>query len=289
LNRRDLLKSALIATSALALNPLATFAAGTDDVQQRIAALERKHGGRLGVAILDTESGRRIDHRADERFMMCSTFKLLLVAATLARVDHGKEQLDRRLVFGKDAVLSYAPVASHHVGPPGMSIAELCGAAVSLSDNTAANVLLANLGGPAAVTAYVRTLGDTLTRLDRNEPTLNRPAPDGVSDTTTPASMLNNLHALMLGDALSDGMRKQLAVWLRETTTGLTRLRGGLPKDWLAGDKTGSAYDATNDVVICWRPNSKPLLVSAYYSAPKLDDDARSAVLAEVGRIVGTM
>ena len=289
MNRRDLLKSALIVTSALALNPLATFAAEADDVQQRLAALERKHGGRLGVAILDTNNSRRIGHRADERFMMCSTFKLLLAAATLARVDRGEEHLDRRLIFGQDAVLSYAPVTSHHVGPPGMSIAELCSAAVSLSDNTAANVLLANLGGPSALTAYVRTLGDSITRLDRNEPDLNRPARDGVSDTTTPASMLNNLRVLTLGDALSDGMRKQLGTWMRETTTGLTRLRAGLPSDWLAGDKTGSAFDATNDVVIIWPSQRKPLLVSAYYSASKLDDAARSAVLAEVGRIVATM
>jgi beta-lactamase class A len=289
LNRRDLLKRALLASTALALNPLATFAADASDVQLRLAALERKHGGRLGVAILDTDNGRRIGHRADERFMLCSTFKMLLAGATLARVDRGAEHLDRRLVFGKDAVLSYAPVSSHHVGPPGMTIAELCSAAVSLSDNTAANVLLANLGGPAALTAYVRTLGDNVTRLDRNEPTLNRPAPDGVSDTTTPASMLNNLRVLLLGDALSDGSAKQLATWMRETTTGLTRLRAGLPRDWLAGDKTGSAYDATNDLVIGWRPTSKPLLVSAYYAAAHLDDDARSAVLADVGRIVGTM
>jgi beta-lactamase class A len=283
------LKGALISASALVLNPIAAFAAEMDGVKERLAALERKHGGRLGVALLDTGSGRRAGYRADERFMMCSTFKLLLVAATLARVDHRAEQLDRHLIFGKDAVLSYAPVTSHHVGPPGMSVAELCKAAMTLSDNTAANVLLANLGGPSAVTAYARQLGDTMTRLDRIEPELNRPSPDHVSDTTTPASMLNNLRTLVLGNVLSDASRKQLTDWLRETTTGKTRLQAGLPAGWITGDKTGSGDDATNDVAIVWPPQRKPLLVSAYYSAEHLDDDARSAVLAEVGRIVASM
>jgi beta-lactamase class A len=289
LDRRNLLKGALIGAAALVLNPIAAFAAETNDVSERLAALERKHGGRLGAALLDTSSGHRTGYRADERFMMCSTFKLLLVAATLARVDRGTERLDRLLIFGKDAVLSYAPVTSHHVGPPGMSIAELCKAAITLSDNTAANVLLANLGGPSAVTAYARQLGDTMTRLDRVEPELNRPSPDHVSDTTTPASMLNNLHTLALGNVLSDASRKQLTEWLRETTTGKTRLQAGLPAGWITGDKTGSGYDATNDVAIVWPPQRKPLLVSAYYSAEHLDDDARSAVLAEVGHIVASM
>ncbi|RDS80041.1 class A beta-lactamase [Dyella psychrodurans] len=289
MNRRNLLKGALIGVSALALNPVAAFAAEADDVRAKLAALERKHGGRLGVAVLDTGSGRSVGHRADERFMMCSTFKMLLAAATLDRVDRGAEQLDRHLIFGKDAVLSYAPVTQHHVGLPGMSIADLCKAAVSLSDNTAANVLLANLGGPAAVTAYARQLGDTMTRLDRNEPELNRPSPDHVSDTTTPASMLNNLRTLVLGHVLRDESRKLLTEWLRETTTGKNRLQAGLPAGWVTGDKTGSGYDATNDVAIMWPPQRKPLLVSAYYSAANLDDDARSAVLADVGRIVATM
>jgi beta-lactamase class A len=289
LNRRNLLKTALIGASALVLSPIAAFAVETDDVKERLAALERKHGGRLGVALLDTSSERRAGYRADERFMMCSTFKLLLVAATLARVDHGAERLDRHLIFGKNAVLSYAPVTSHHVGPPGMSIAELCKAAMTLSDNTAANVLLANLGGPSAVTAYARQLGDTMTRLDRIEPELNRSSPDHVSDTTTPASMLNNLRTLVLGNVLSDASRKQLTDWLRQTATGKTRLQAGLPAGWITGDKTGSGNDATNDVAIVWPPQRKPLLISAYYSAEHLDDDARSAVLAEVGRIVASM
>lgn len=285
MDRRTLLKGTVLGISALALHPAFTLAADADDTHARLTALERQHGGRLGVAILDTHNERRILYRDNERFMMCSTFKLLLVAATLARVDRGKEQLDRRVVFDQKAVLSYAPVTRLHVGPPGMTVAELCKAAITLSDNTAANVLLASLGGPAAVTAYARQLGDPITRLDRIEPELNRPSPDHVSDTTAPSAMVANLRALTLGNALGDTSRHQLIQWLCETTTGSKLLRAGLPVDWRVGDKTGSGNGATNDVAIIWPPHRAPLLVAAYYDAPMADDAGRSAVLAEVGRI----
>lgn len=286
MDRRSLLKGTVLGISALALRPSFTLAANANDVNARLIALERQHGGRLGVAMVDTHNERRILYRADERFMMCSTFKLLLVAATLARVDQGKEQLDRRVVFDQKAILSYAPVTRLHVGPPGMTIAELCKAAITLSDNTAANVLLASLGGPAGVTSYARQLGDPTTRLDRIEPELNRPSRDHVSDTTTPASMVANLRVLTLGSALSDTSRNQLIQWLCETTTGSKLLRAGLPDGWRVGDKAGSGYGETNDVAIIWPPHRKPLLAAAYYDAPAADDAGRSDVLAEVGRIV---
>jgi len=261
-----------------------------DGAASRLAALERRHGGRLGVAILDTGNGRRIGHRADERFLMCSTFKLMAVAAVLARVDRGAERLDRRVVFDKSSVLSYAPVTSHRVGAPGMTVAELCEAAITVSDNTAANLLLASLGGPAAVTTYARGLGDVVTRLDRIEPELNLASPGSVLDTTTPDAMLANLQTLLLGHALSDASRAQLAEWLRATTTGMKALRAGVPASWRVGDKTGSgAHHETNDIAILWPPQRKPLLVTAYYAESTADADGRSAVLAEVGRIAASM
>jgi len=291
MNRRSLLKGALIGASALALRPTLALAAGNEDAAlARLAALERQHGGRLGVAILDTGNGRRIAHRADERFLMCSTFKLLAVAAVLARVDRGTERLDRRIVFGKEAVLAYAPVTSHRVGAPGMTVAELCQAAITVSDNTAANLLLASLGGPAAMTAYVRSLGDAVTRLDRIEPELNIASPGDLRDTTTPSAMLADLHTLLLGNALSAASREQLAAWLRATSTGTEQLRAGLPAGWQAGDKTGSgAQRETNDVAIIWPPQRKPLLVTAYYAGSAADADGRHAVLAAIGRIVALM
>ncbi|GLQ98041.1 class A beta-lactamase [Dyella mobilis] len=287
MDRRHLLKGALVGASAILLRPSALLAAQARDLSAALADVERRHGGRLGVAMLDTGNGQRQGYRADERFLMCSTFKMLLAAAVLARVDRGQEQLDRRLVFGKDVVLEYAPVTSQHIGSPGMSIAQLCQAAVAVSDNTAANVLLAHLGGPSIVTTFARQLGDTITRLDRIEPELNRPTADGLSDTTTPNAMLADLQKLTLGNVLSDASRRQLIEWLCETTTGKTLLRAGFPADWRVGEKTGSGMTQRNDVLIAWPPQRKPLLIAAYYANEKASDEQRAVVLAEVGRLIG--
>ena len=287
MNRRNVIKSGLFAVSALALHPRRLRAAAIQDAAASLAALERRHGGRLGVAMLDSGSGRRIAQRGDQRFLMCSTFKLLAVAAVLARVDAGKETLDRRIVFGPDVLLDYAPVTRRHVGAPGLTVAQLCQAAITLSDNTAANLLLDGLGGPPAVTRFLRGLGDPVTRLDRTEPELNRGSPGDVRDTTTPNAMLNTLQRLLLGHALADASRVQLVGWLRECTTGLDKLRAGVPADWLAGDKTGrGAHGESNDVAIFWPPQREPILATAYYAGSSADSPQRSAVLAEVGRIV---
>ena len=161
---------------------------------ESIAALEHRHRGRLDAAVLDAEAGHRLAHRGNQRFLICSTFNVLLVAAVLARVEHGKERLKQRIVLDKSALLDWAPVTKLHVGPPAMSITALCEAAITVSDSTAANLLLHLIGGPGAVTHYARSLGDRETRLDRAEPTLNRP--DGELDTTTPWAMLGDMHRL---------------------------------------------------------------------------------------------
>lgn len=289
MERRTLLKAALLGTAASVLLPQLSFAADARDTSHRLMTLERKHGGRLGVAMLDTGNRQRIMYRSDEHFMMCSTFKLLAASAVLARVDQGLEKLDRRVVFGKDVVLSYAPTTSLHVGGQGMTIAELCEAAITLSDNTAANLLLTSLGGPAAITAFARRMGDHVTRLDRTEPELNISSPGDERDTTTPSAMLNNLQKLLLGEVLSKTSREQLTTWLRATSTGKDTLHAGLPAGWTIGDKTGSgAHGERNDVAIVWPPNRKPLLIAAYYVNPNTDDAGRNGVLAEVGRIAAS-
>jgi beta-lactamase class A len=274
------------AAAIIGVHPALATAAIAHDARKRLEALEREHGGRLGVAILDNGSGQRAGYRERERFLTCSTFKLLLVGAVLSRFDRGEVQLERRLVFEQDAVLEYAPVTSQHVGPPGMTIAELCRAAIMLSDNTAANVLLAHLGGPAAVTAYARRLGDAVTRLDRIEPDLNTASADGLSDTTTPLAMLEDLRTLCLGDALSASSREQLIAWLCETTTGKDLVRAGAPAGWRIGDKTGSNRGQRNDVAILWPPQRQPLLVAAYYENAAVRGEERAAVLAAVGRLL---
>lgn len=286
MDRRSLLKNTLLGAAALALRPQLSLANSAHGADNRLMALERQHGGRLGVAVLDTGNGQRIAYRADERFLMCSTFKLLAASAVLARVDQGTEKLDRRVVFGKDVVLSYAPITSLHVGGQGMTVGELCEAAITVSDNTAANLLLTSLNGPPAITAFARRMGDNITRLDRTEPELNVSSPGDIRDTTTPNAMLADLQKLSLGDVLSKASREQLTTWLRATSTGKDALRAGLPAGWTAGDKTGSgSHGERNDVAIVWPPNRKPLLIAAYYVNPDTDDAGRNRVLAEVGRI----
>ncbi|WEN13559.1 class A beta-lactamase [Rhodanobacter sp. AS-Z3] len=296
MNRRGLLQGILLGATALPLfgvalaTPAPSDPRNVDAAAARLAALERQHGGTLGVAILDTSSGRQVAHRADERFLMCSTFKLVAVAAVLARVDQGREQLDRRIIFGKNVLLNWAPTTTHRVGAPGMTVRELCEAAITVSDNTAANLLLASLGGPAAVTAFVRTLGDPLTRLDRTEPELNVGSPGDLRDTTTPAAMLADLQVLLLGNALSVASRGQLIEWLCGNTTGNEQLRAGVPAGWRVGDKTGSgAQHEANDIGILWPPQRKPLLVTAYYKGSTAGADGRHAVLAAVGRIAASI
>lgn len=290
MNRRNLLKAAAITAPALILRPSLARSVETASLIARLAALEQQHGGRLGVSMLDLGSGRRVAHRSSERFLMCSTFKLLAVAAVLKRVDTGAEQLDRRIVFGQDAVLSYAPVTRQHVGGAGMKVEELCQAAIMVSDNTAANLLLASMGGPAAVTAFARSLGDAVTRLDRIEPMLNVGHPGDLRDTTTPDAMLASMHHIVLGRALSVTSRARITGWLRACATGTEQLRADLPSGWIAGDKTGSgAQNETNDIATLWPPARQPILVTAYYAGSAADDAGRHAVLAEVGRIAASL
>ena len=254
----------------------------------RLRDLERRSGGRLGVALIDTRSGQQSGWRMNERFPMCSTFKLAAAAAVLRRVDRGSEQLDRRIVIRHGDIITYSPVTKERIGQAGISIAELCEAAVTLSDNTAANLILKSLGGPRAITAFARSLGDHATRLDRTEPSLNSAIPGDRRDTTTPAAMAKTIRALVLGDALSAASRAQLVAWLRGNKTGDTRLRAGLPDGWICGDKTGTGVRGTsNDIGVLWPPQQRaPLVVTAYLTGSTGDAKARDAVLADVARAV---
>lgn len=251
---------------------------------RRWLAIEASVAGRLGVAVLDTASGALAGHRLDERFPMCSTFKVLAVALVLARVDAGKERLERRVAIAPAELLEWSPVTGQHVGGE-LSVAELCAAAITVSDNTAANLLLASVGGPAALTDFLRRNGDPATRLDRTEPTLNEAAPGDPRDTSTPRAMAQTLHALALGGALSQASRAQLVRWMAGSTTGAKRLRAGVPSDWRVADKTGTGrLGTTNDVGLLWPPRRAPLVVVGYLTECKAPADAREAALAGVAR-----
>jgi len=252
------------------------------------ARIEAGRGGRLGVAVLDTGSGRRANYRQDERFPIGSTFKLLAAAAVLARADRGLDSMDRRIHYTRGDLVTYSPETEKHAGDDGMTLAALCEAAITLSDNTAGNLLLNALGGPQGFTSYLRSLGDGVTRLDRMETALNEARPGDPRDTTSPAAMLADLQAMTVGAALSAPAKAALQDWLRHNKTGDARLRAGIPSGWKAGEKTGSSGNGTsNDVGLLLPPNGGPaILVAAYLTEGAADGKVRDAALADVAASV---
>jgi beta-lactamase class A len=252
----------------------------------RIATLEKREGGRLGVFALDTATGRHLDHRSRERFGMCSTFKFLAAAAILQRVDRGADNLDRQIEYGEADLLEYAPVSKEHVKEGRMVLADVCAAAVEWSDNTAANLLLQILGGPQGLTAFIRTLGDNVTRLDRNEPSLNVVGPGEVHDTSTPASMVALLSTVLFGQVLSADSRSRLEDWMLEAKVGEHRIPAGLPPGWRIAHKTGTWSNQTNDVGVVWPLKRAPIVVAAFYNRDGTRQEQREGVLRDVGRII---
>jgi beta-lactamase class A len=291
ITRRDFLRAgtvAAIGTGALCRGLYAESNQQFLNLPASLAQLEKRCSGRLGVAVLDTGSGKQIGHRADERFAMCSTFKMLLAAAVLQKADQGQESLGRAIKIPAKPLIPYSPLTEEQAGGQ-MSISELCNAAMTRSDNTAANLLLDTLGGPEGITRFARSLGDTVTRLDRTEGTLNEARPGDPRDTTSPAAMIGDMKTLLLGDALSSLSRDQLTLWMIANKTGGDRLRAGLPSGWRVGDKTGSNGETTtNDIAIVWPAQRAPVLITAYLTECAGSETKRSAVLAEVGRLIAT-
>lgn len=286
IGRRDFVLSALAVVAGSATACASSRRSGRD-ARGTLGDIEARVGGRLGVAVLDVATGDSLTHRESERFPMCSTFKWLLAAQVLARVDAGAEKLDRRVSYGAADLLEYAPIARRHLADGAMSVGALCAAIIQYSDNTAANLLLATVGGPSGHTRFLRSIGDEVTRLDRIEPDLNSAIAGDPRDTTTPAAMLADLRRVLLGTILSSKSREQLTEWLVGNTTGGAKLRAGLPKDWRVGDKTGMGENgATNDVAIAWPDDGGPLLVSAYLTETSAPVGARNAALADVARTV---
>jgi beta-lactamase class A len=249
-----------------------------------IADIERRHGGRLGVLAVDTGSGRTLAYRADERFLMCSTFKGLLAALILARVDAGQESLGRMIPYGEKDLVFTSPVTKANLAKGAMPIEALCEAMVEVSDNTAAILLMRSAGGPPGLTKFIRGLGDTVTRSDRYEPDSNQYS--GVLDTTTPRAMTTSARKILLGDALTPQSRQKLEDWMIASTPGLKRIRAALPPEWIAGDRPGTSVEGeTNDCAIVRPPGRAPLLVAAFYDAPRLSMDDRESVLRETGSV----
>ncbi len=259
---------------------------GFASLPQAFASLEKQHGGRLGVAVIETGSGKQTGFRADELFPMCSTFKFLLAAAVLRRVDTYHDSLLRQVDVPPKPLLGNSPLTEAHAGGS-MTVGALCHAALTRSDNTAANVLLETVGGPAAVTKFTRSLHDSVTRLDRNEPSLNSSLIGDPRDTTSPAAMAADLQNILLGDGLSDDSRQQLTQWMEANLTGLERLRANLPAGWRAADKTGSNGEHTsNDIAVLWPAGKLPVILTAYITQCPGPEKKRANMLAEIGRLV---
>jgi beta-lactamase class A len=285
LQRRDL--GGLLAAACFAALPggAAARPAAKNLGADAWARIEQAARGRLGVAVLDSATGRLAGHRLDERFPMCSTFKWLAAACVLARVDAGQERLDRRIAYGREVLLPHSPVTERHVAA-GMTVGALCEATVTVSDNAAGNLLLESFGGPAALTAFARTLGDTATRLDRMEPALNESRPGDPRDTTTPRGMATALRAAVLGEVLAPSSRAQLVQWLRDCKTNGERLAAELPAGWTVGSKTGTGErGSTNDVGVFWPSGGRaPIVVAVYLTDTDVPFAQRQAAIAAVAR-----
>jgi beta-lactamase class A len=260
-----------------------------------VASLRKLEVGqaRLGVCFLDTATGEVIGNRLDEHFAFCSTFKLPLVAACLREADRGRLDLAEVLPYSKSDLLSWAPVTGKHVALGGLSVGILAQAAQELSDGLAANLLVRRLGGPAAVTAKFREMGDTVTRLDRYEPDLGLVLSGDLRDTTTPRAMAQLVQRITTGSLLQDQSRLRLLGWMENTRTGTRRLRAGLPAEWRSGNKTGTGRvegttNKCNDVAITFPPRRSAMIVAAYFDSGEYTpqvEERHEAVVAEVGRV----
>lgn len=269
---------------ALASLPLASNAKPSS-VNADFAKLERDLQGELGVVAIDSATGRTVGNRPEERFPMCSTFKVVLAAAILAQSDTMHDLIDRRLLLPKDRFVDYSPITRKYVDRE-MSIAELCAAALQYSDNTAGNTLLRELGGPAELTRYARALGDERFRLDRWETELNTATPGDERDTTTPLAMARTLEKLLLQKGLPPSQQIQLRDWMLGNTTGGGRIRSAIPAGWQVADKTGTGgYGSANDVAVIYPANRAPIILAIYTRQSAKDADTRNDIIVQAAKI----
>ena len=253
---------------------------------QELGRLETSSKGRLGLALINTGTGQEFQYRGDERFPFCSTFKLMLASAVLKKSMTQSGLLTQHITYGEDDLLSYAPITRKNLAH-GMSVSELCVAALQYSDNTAANLLIKQIGGLEAVNHFAQSLGDPDFRLDRIEPDLNSALPFDIRDTTTPKAMANSLKKIALGSSiLAPNLRAQLITWIKGNTTGDATIRAGVPSGWTVGDKTGSGnYGTTNDIGLLWPPSGEPVVLTIYFTQLKKDADNRRDVLAAATKL----
>lgn len=261
--------------------------AGQDAVLNTVKSIEERFGGRVGVAIYDDETGKRWEYRANERFPVSSTFKAFACGAVLARVDSGEEALSRIVSFGDNDLVSYSPVTKKRAGPVGMSLSEVCNAATTMSDNTAGNLILKSLGGPSGFTAFMRSIGDSVTQLDRWETELNESIPGDERDTTTPEAAAASLRALILGRVLSSGSKKQLTTWMLNDKVADQLIRAALPKGWRIADKSSAGgFGSRSIIAVIWPSERRPIITAIYMTENTAPFALRNAAIAEIGAAI---
>ncbi|MEP4032764.1 class A beta-lactamase [Roseibium polysiphoniae] len=273
-----------IATSAIL--SVSSYAAGFDPqpIIQQAIEIEKRHDARIGIAVLDDKTGTAWSYKGDVRFPLNSTFKAFACAALLAQVDEGTTDPNKSVQIKRADIAPYSPVTKKQIGKT-MTYLGLCNAAVTISDNTAANYILEEIGGPAGLSAFLRKLGDKETRLDRWEPELNNVPAGELRDTTTPLAAATTLKTLLLGGPLSANSRKQLTDWLVANKVGDTLLRAGLPQRWKIGDKTGAdAKKSRGDIAVIWPRPDRAVFVAVYLDEAHVDMSRRNAAIAEIGR-----
>jgi beta-lactamase class A len=268
-----------------------SFAASTQQIKpasiaRKLAELETSFDGRIGILTINTANNQRIQYRADERFPIQSTFKVMAVSAILKQSMTDKHFLQQKVTYKKQDLVFWSPITEKHLAD-GMTISELCAAAMMYSDNTATNLIVKKLGGPSAVTAFARSIGDNTFRIDSWEPELNS-NPSDPRDTSTLTAMEKSLQKLTLGNVLASPQREQLITWMKGNTTGDTRIRAGVPKGWIVADKTGAGddYGISNDIGIIWPPSCAPIVVTIYSVHNKKDTTRRDDVIASATRML---
>jgi beta-lactamase class A len=277
-------QGAILGALLLTLSGAPALAFDAAALEQAARAEEAALPARVGAAALDTGTGQLWTYRGDERFPLDSTHKAFACAALLARADRSEASLDRRVVIPAPAIVEHSPITQTHVAPDSMSLADLCAASIGVSDNTAANFVLAALGGPKGLTQYFRALGDATSRLDRTETDLNESTPGDTRDTTTPAAAVADLRKILIGDALNPASRERLTQWMADDRVAGPLLRAALPAGWRIADKTGAGGHGSRGIVAAiWPPGRAPVVVAIYLTETPARLDARNAAIARIG------
>jgi beta-lactamase class A len=271
----------------LSVSSDAIAATKMSSVQQQLSEFEATSDGRLGISAIDTSNNRQIQYRGNESFPMGCTSKVIGVAAILKESMKNNRLLQEKIHYTKSDLTNWTPITEKHLAE-GMTVEALSAAAISYSDNTAMNLLSNNLGGPKGINAFARSLDDHHFKLDHGWPDEARSSPASLQDSTTPAAMTTTLRKIALGDVLAPLQREKLLAWLKENVTGDARIRAGVPKGWMVGDKTGSGfhYGTTNDIAVIWPPKCTPIIITTYYSSDKKDSPKREEILAQATRIL---